>query len=1145
MTAKINLFKVDKETGKAVPQGDATLKGAVYGLYAREDIVHPDGATGVIYKAGEQVASLTTDEKGQASVDGLYLGKYYVKEITPPTGYLADTEEHDLECSYEGDMTAEVKRECISSEQVIKQPFQIIKAANNGKTDADLLSGAGFTVYLKSSLTKKADGSYDFDSAKPVVSGENGATEIFTDEKGYACSIPLPFGSYIVRETTTPHNYKPVDDFEVNITEHHPNEPQIWRVLLDEEFKAKLKIVKKDDETKKSVLIAGTEFKVYDLDNKKYVEQVTTYPTTVKHKSYFTDEQGYLILPQNLKIGHYRIEEVNAPYGYTLNENYYEVTVDSNTAYQMDGTSGDVIIEAVYENHPVKGELTIVKKGEVLDGFKDDFTYQTENLEGAEFEIYAAEDIYTADFQKDDNGNRILEYAAGTLVKTVTTDKDGKAVLKNLPLGSYKIVEKTAPDGFVLNSEAQIITFSYKDQETPVIEQTAIFENDRQKVEISVVKQDADTEAAVAGAEFGLYAKNDMKAHGAVIVKADTLLGKAVSGEDGKAVFTQDLPFGEYYIKELAAPDGYVSSDEVLEVKAEYQGQDVKVVQLSSVFKNQPTKVVVSKSDLTTGVELSDATLTVLDKAGNAVDTWKSVKGEQHLIERLTVGETYTLREEMAPYGYLKAEEITFTIEDTGEIQKVEMKDDVPTGTIIINKNGEFLDKVTALDSVGGWISHLFQYVTGSLKDVTFEVYALEDVKSADGESEDYYKKDELVATITTDDTGIAKISGLPLGKYYVKEKATVEGFVLDDEAREIDLTYRDQDTAEVTYSADWQNNRQKAEVKVVKKEKDSDRVLEGAVFALCVKDDITGADGKVILKADTVIEELATDKEGKLTFTADLPIGFAYYIKETSPAPGFAMTDETQEFTFEYGGAEKEKVSYAFTFEDEPTVIEITKTSLTDGKELEGAKLQVTDESGKVVDSWTSGKEAHIIKELVVGQKYTLTETKPADGYVTAESITFTVEDTAKSQKIEMKDDVTKVEISKTDISGKELPGAKLTILDKDGKTVESWTSEEKPHYIEMLPIGEYTLREESAPDGYLVAEDVKFTVEDTGEIQKVVMKDEVKPEETPTPETPSTQVTDTPKTGDNTHMLIWILLAIAGMAGSVSAFWIAKKRK
>ena len=1153
VNATIRLQKKDKETNKNIPQGDAALEHAVYGLYARNDILHPDKKTGVLYKAGEQVGTLTTDKEGKAEITDLYLGEYFVKEITPPTGYLADETEYDLVCNYEGDLVATVERDCISPEQVKKQPFQIIKAADNGKTDADLLSGAGFTAWLVSSLDTKENGGYDFDSAEPVAIGENGATEIFTDERGYACSIPLPFGTYIVKETTTPHNYTPVKDFLVHVTEHKPATPQVWRVLLDDEFEAKLKIVKQDDETKKAVLAENTEFKVYDLDNEKYVEQVTTYPTVVTHKSYFTDSEGYLILPQNLKIGHYRIEEVNAPFGYTLNENYYEVSVDSDTLYQMDEVSGDVIIDVVYENHPVKGELHIVKKGEVLNRYDDkDFRYEVETLEGAEFKVYAAEDIYTADFQKDENGNRILEYASGALVETLVTDKDGKASIENLPLGTYRVEEIKAPEGFVLNGEAQTITFAYADQNTPVIEQTATFENDRQKVEIAVVKKDAENGVTVEGAVFGLYAKTDILAHGEAIVKADTLLGEAMTREDGRAVFDLDLPFGEYYIREEQAPAGYVSSDETMEVSAAYQGQDVKVAEYVSEFENKPTAVSIKKTDLATGVELEGATLTVLDKDGNTVDTWKSVKGEEHIIKRLTVGETYTLREELAPYGYLKAEEITFTVEDTAEIQKVEMKDDVPTGTLLINKEGEFLENVSLLDSIGGWITHLFEYVTGSLKDVAFEVYALEDIKAVDGESGDYYKKDELVDTIITDDTGIAKLENLPLGKYYVKEKETAEGYVLDGEIREIDLTYRDQDTAVVTFSTDWQNNRQKAEINVLKTEKDSDRAVEGTAFALCAKEDITNKDGKVIIEADTVIEEKATDKDGKLSFAADLPIGFPYYVKETAPAPGFTSEGETQEFDFSYEDAEQESISYEFVFENVPTVFEFTKTSLTDGKEVEGAKLQVTDEDGNLVDEWVSGKEPHIIKELVVGKKYSMTETQPADGYVTAEKIEFTVENTGEVQRVEMKDDVTKVEISKTDIAGKELPGAKLTILDKDGKTVESWTSENKPHYIEMLPIGEYTLHEESAPDGYLVAEDVKFEVRDTGEIQKVVMKDEAKPDEpeqpeqpkeTPKPETPSA---GTPKTGDDRPFWLWLALAgiaVCGIASSVIIF--RRKRK
>ncbi|WP_418215434.1 SpaA isopeptide-forming pilin-related protein [Blautia sp.] len=1093
VTAKINLFKVDKETGKAVPQGDATLKGAVYGLYAREDIVYPDGATGTIYKAGEQVASLTTDDKGQASVNGLYLGKYYVKEITPPTGYLADAEEHDLTCSYEGDMTAEVKRECASSEQVIKQPFQIIKAANNGKTDADLLSGAGFTVYLKSSLTKKADGSYDFDSAKPVVSGENGATEIFTDDKGYACSIPLPFGSYIVRETTTPHNYKPVDDFEVNITEHHPNEPQIWRVLLDKEFKAKLKIVKKDDETKKSVLIAGTEFKVYDLDNKKYVEQVTTYPVTTTHKSYFTDNQGYLIMPKNLKIGHYRIEEVNAPEGYTINKNYVEIAVDANTAYQMDSESGDAIITVDYENHPVKGKLTIYKKGEMLTGFKKDFVYEERYLKGAEFNVYAAENIYTPDYQKDENGNRQLIYAKDALVTTVTTGEDGKAVAENLPLGSYYVVEKTAPEGFVLNHDRSEVAFVYANQDTPVIEQEVTVGDDRQKVAIQVEKQDAENGATVAGAVFGIYNKADIKVDGKVIVKANTLLQEMTSDNDGLAVCTLDLPRGQYYVKELKAPAGFVSSDEILNLDASYQGQDVKTVKLKTVKKNQPTTVEITKSDVTTGVELDGAKLTVLDKEGNVVDQWTSVKDQPHVIKRLTVGEEYTLREEMAPYGYLKATDVKFTLEDTAEIQKVEMKDEVPTGLLIINKNGEFLDKVTLLDNVKGTVEHLFEYVTGSLSNVTFDVFAAEDIKAADGVSEDYFKADEKVGTITTNSNGIAQMGDLPAGKYYVKEVKTTHGYVLDGEPRYVDLSYRDQNTPVITYDEKWQNARQKIKVTILKKEKDTERVLAGGVFGLYTSEDIKNAKGEVLLEKDSLIEQRVTDEKGQITFTADLPVDGKYYVKEIFAPDGFVTTEEVQEFTFEYAGEDQTEVSYDFTFENQPTTVELTKTDLTTGKELPGAHLKVTDSDGNIVDEWTSTEESHVIKELVVGKEYTMTETKPADGYVTAESITFTVENTAEVQKHDMKDDVTKVEISKTDITGEtEIPGAKLTILDKDDQVVESWTSTEEAHYIEKLPIGKYTLREEQAPKGYLLTADVTFEVKDTGEIQKVAMKDD-----------------------------------------------------
>ena len=1090
VNATIDLVKEDSETGNSA-QGDAVFEGAVYGLYAREDINHPDGRSGVLYKKDEQVATLTTDKEGKASVSNLYLGKYYLKEITPPVGYLLDEEEHDVNCDYEGDQVETVKRNTVSKEDVIKQPFQLIKAADNDKTDADLLKGAGFSAYLISSLTVKDDGSYDFTNATPTVLTEDGKTEMFTDERGYACSIPIPYGRYIVRETTTPHNFMPVDDFIVTVTENSST-PQVWRVLLDDEFKAKLKIVKQDDETKQPVLLANTEFKVYDLDAKKYVEQVTTYPNTVVHKSYFTDENGYLILPESLKCGNYRIEEVSAPDGYTQNTQYVEIKVDKNTAYQMDSVSGDAIITVTYENHPVKGKLVIHKSGETLKSFKKDFVYEETSLEGAEFEIYAAEDIFTPDHQVDEQGNRHVIYAKDTLVKTVTTNKNGEAVIKDLPLGKYRVKETKAPAGFVLNPDSQEVAFIYKDQNTPEIEEKLEFSNERQKVELSVEKRDAETGKALKGATFGLYNKEAISSGDKVIVKADTLLQEITSNEKGKAAFTLDLPLGRYYVKELQAPAGYVSSDEILEFDATYQGQDVKTIKLKSVKKNQPTTVEVTKADITTGTELDGASMSVLDKDSNVIDSWTSVKDSPHVIKRLQVGKTYILREELAPYGYLRATDVEFTISDTAEVQKVKMEDEVPVARLLVNKKGEFLDSVSLLDNAKGMIEHLFNYVTGNLTDVTFNVYAAEAIRAADGVSADYYAADELVGSITTDGNGIAQMDNLPLGRYYIVEKETSHGYVLDNEPRYVDLTYRDQDTPLVTYSADWQNARQRVQVEVLKKEKDSDKVLSGAIFGLYAADDIVSSKGKVLLAKDTLIELKTTDEDGKIQFVADLPIDSRYYIKELAAPDGYVTDQEPQEFTFEYQGSGTSVAEYAFTFEDEQTTVELSKADLTDKKELPGASLKVTDEDGNTVDEWVSKEEAHIIKGLIVGKKYKMTETKPADGYVTAESIEFTVENTKEVQKHQMLDDVTKVEISKKDITdSSEVPGAKLIILDKDGKKVESWTSTDKPHMVEKLPVGEYTLREEQAPDGYLIAEDVKFTVKDTGKVQKVKMKD------------------------------------------------------
>ena len=491
---------------------------------------------------------------------------------------------------------------------------------------------------------------------------------------------------------------------------------------------------------------------------------------------------------------------MSAPFGYVVNDKYVNISVDTDTAFETDGDTNDAIITVEYSDAPAVGELTVEKKGEVLDEFKGgllassyekEFVYREGSLAGAKFKVYAAEDIYTADNQKDADGNRIKYYSKGDLVTTLTTGKDGKATAKNLPLGQYRVVEVEAPYGYVLNPNEQKVTFTYVDDKTPVIKESLTFSDDRQKLDMSVTKLDAEDNTPIAGAVFGLYADEDIKnVAGKVIIEKGTLLEKATSDENGKIAFVKDYPFAKYVARELVKPAGYVTNEEAVNFDTKYQGQDVKTAVYNSEYKNTPTTFEFTKTDITSGAELTGATLTVLDKDGNVVDTWTSDAKEAHVIKRLVVGEIYTLREEFAPYGYLNATDIQFTVEDTGKVQHVEMKDEVPTGSIVINKDGEFVTDTTLMK--GYWYDFIFNFFKDSLAGVTFDVYAKEDIVSADGLDTVYHKAGDKVATIVTNDKGIARIDDLPLGKYYLVETKTIDGFVLDDTPIERTVTGKD-----------------------------------------------------------------------------------------------------------------------------------------------------------------------------------------------------------------------------------------------------------------------------------------------------------------------------------------------------------------
>lgn len=555
-TGSITITKEDSETG-AIAQGDATLSGAVYGLYARSNIVHPDGHTGILYTAGSLVATFPpTDANRQARLDNLYLGNYYVKEITPSTGYLLDTKEYDVAVTYEGQDVPNVVRTSTVTEDVIKGNIRLVKHLQEKDPSAASRPqvpevGAEFDIILKSSGVTYA--------------------HIVTDADGFAQANMLPYGNYIVRQTKGKEGYSFITDFEVFIRAH---ERTYSYILENLDYTSQLQVLKKDAETGELVKVAGAKFEIYNEAGKKIVQTVL-YPTKYDISVFETDESGMLELPQWLGSGNYTLIEVQAPEGYILNPDPIPFKVFRE--YEEKDKWGDSVIRVVCEDVSVKGIIDVTKVAPVLTAYEDGkFIYTEERVRDVRFQIIAAEDIYRADRQTDAEGNLITLYKKGDIVETLVTDPLGEASSMELPLGKYKVKEIYVPGGIYLDQEEIEVELKYEDDRTEIVFSPADFYDQRQEIEIGAFKYDTKTNKAIPGVEITIYANRDiLDYYGNVLVKKGDAIRSIVTDNDGKADFGKDLPLNAYaaegddpdveepmyYMKETKFPVGYLPED--------------------------------------------------------------------------------------------------------------------------------------------------------------------------------------------------------------------------------------------------------------------------------------------------------------------------------------------------------------------------------------------------------------------------------------------------------------------------------------------------------------------------------------------------------------------------------------------------------
>ena len=822
----VTVTKSDREEGTA--QGDAKLSGAVYGIYKGETLVD----------------KYVTDSDGQFTTkEYICDSDWTVREITPSEGYLLDKTIHKVGAEPK---FFTIEHNLISNdvtEQVIKGNIAIIKHTDDGETKIETPeSGATFEIYLKSSG--------NFEAAE-----EDERDTIVCDENGFAQTKDMPYGVYTVHQTKGWEGRELMKDFDVFISQ----DGQTYRYLINNaNFESYIKVVKKDAETGKTIPYAGAGFQIYDPAGNK-VSMTFTYPTPTTIDTFYTDADGQLVTPEKLEYGKgYSLVEVQAPYGYVLDSTPvpFDVTEENSTQ-----EGGITLIKVDKPNMAQKGTISIEKTGEVFFGVNvfgeegKDVIYQpvytVKGLAGAVYEITAGEDVITPD--------GTLRYHKGDVVDTVTTDDEGFAKSKELYLGKYTVVETKAPTGMVINNEKHSVELTYAGQDVAVTETATSFYNERQKVKIFLEKILEQNETfgigkndEIKNISFGLYAKEDIVSSSGTVIPADGLIEIITLDENGKATVNTDLPFGSYYIKEIATDEYYILSDTQYPFTFEYAGQDTETVEIKindgKPIENKLIYGSVSGKKIDEDGEALNGALIGIFKADETVFTREhalmtavSQKDGSFSFAKVPYG-NWIVREIEAPTGFvLDDTSYEVNISENEQVVEVEITNEYVHGNI----------QLTKVDA---------DYPDNKLTGATFEVYR--DV-NCDGKLDD---GDELIGNLKETSTGIYEMKELLYGKYLVRETKAPDGFELDKGVYSVfiendETTYNVENKAGVGFI----NQAMKGNLKI--KKTSSDGKVEGFTFR------VTGENG--------YDRSFTTDKNGEI-FIEGLRIG-KYTVSEVS----------------------------------------------------------------------------------------------------------------------------------------------------------------------------------------------------------------------------------------------------------------------